>query len=490
MSGHEQETGEVTTPMISRRNVLFSSIAGFFGGAMSRGAEAQAQQPSTGKSKRTLAPARSDGARAPVMVPNGAKLPWKMENGVKVFHLIAEPVKREFAPGLIVNCLGYNGMTPGPMIEAYEGDRVRIYVTNKLPEGTSVHWHGVIVPSGMDGVSGLSQPKIKPGETFAYEFTLKQTGTVMYHPHFDEMVQIAMGMQGFFVIHPRDANVRRVDRDFAIFLNEWFIKPGTATPDPTVMLDFNVFTFNSKVFPATEPLPVRLGDRVRIRLANLSMDSHPIHIHGHKFYVTGTDAGPIPQSAWVPENSVNVPVGTTRDIEWVADNPGDWAFHCHKSHHVMNQMGHDLPNLLGVDTGTVPEQLNELVPGTMVMGQTGMGDMAEHQIEAEIPRNSIPMRGGIGPYGPIEMGGMFTVIKVREGLTGYEDPGWYKPPRGTTAWLVPSMSAPSPQPAENPHAGHGGASAALSYTCPMHAEVVTDVAGTCPKCGMALVVKR
>ena len=468
--------------MISRRNVLFSSIAGLVGGTLFRTgrAEAQTQRPSA-----DLPRARAGGGRAPVMVPNGAKLPWKMENGVKVFHLIAEPVKREFAPGLVVNCFGYNGVTPGPMIEAFEGDRVRIYVTNRLPEGTSVHWHGMILPSGMDGVSGLSQPKIKPGETFAYEFTLRQTGTLMYHPHFDEMVQIAMGMGGFFVIHPRDPEVRRVDRDFAIFLHEWFIKPGTATPDPTVMLDFNVFTFNSKVFPATEHLPVRLGDRVRIRLGNLSMDSHPIHIHGHKFWVSGTDAGPIPQSGWWPENSVNVPVGTTRDIEWHADNPGDWAFHCHKSHHVMNQMGHDLPNLLGVDTGPVGEKVEALVPGTMLMGQTGMGDMAEHQME--IPRNSIPMRGGVGPYGPIDMGGMFTVIKVREGLTGYEDPGWYKPPAGTTAWPVPEMSvAPAVIPlSDDPHAAHRQSEAAV-YTCPMHPEIRSDVPGTCPKCGMRL----
>jgi hypothetical protein len=304
----------------------------------------------------------------------------------------------------------------------------------------------------MDGVSGLTQPKIAPGETFVYEYTLKQTGTLMYHPHFDEMIQIAMGMQGFFIIHPRDEAVRRVDRDFAIFLNEWFIKPGTATPDPTVMIDFNVFTMNSRVFPATTPMLVRTGDRVRIRLANLSMDSHPIHIHGHKFYSTGTDAGPIAPSAWIAETTVNVPVGSTRDIEWVADNPGDWAFHCHKTHHVMNQMGHDLPNLFGVDTGTVPQKLSELVPGAMVMGQTGMGEMSEHQMSK--PRNSIPMQGGVGPYGVIDMGGMFTIIKVRDDYNGGPDPGWYRAPRGTVAWKASGVSTASrPQP-ETPHGRH------------------------------------
>ncbi len=360
-----------------------------------------------------------------------------MDGGVKVFHLIAGPVKREFTPGFIVDAWGYNGVTPGPTIEAFEGDHVRILVENRLPEPTSVHWHGFILPNGMDGVSGLNQPKIAPGETFAYEFPLKQTGTLMYHPHFDEMVQIAIGMHGFFIVHPRDEAEHRVDRDFAIFLNEWFIKPGTSKPDPTVMLDFNVFTFNSRVFPGTDPLLIKRRDRVRIRLANLSMDSHPIHIHGHRFFVTGTDAGPVQQSAWLPENSVNVPVGATRDIEFYADNPGDWAFHCHKTHHTMNQMGHGLPNLLGVDTSGAEARANAVIPNTMVMGSTGMGDMAEMLGMMPVPRNSVPMRGGQGPFGQIDMGGMFTIIKIREELPANgADPGWYDNPRGTVAHRV------------------------------------------------------
>jgi len=424
--------------MFSRRKLLLSSLAGLL---VARRGDAQHEHhmPQPQPQRQPLTPNPSPRKRGEgqsrVITPNGASLPYKLENGVKVFHLIAEPVKREFADGLTVNCYGYNGMTPGPTIEANEGDRVRILVTNKLPEGTSIHWHGFILPNGMDGVTGLTQPKIEPGETYAYEFTLKQSGTLMYHPHFDEMIQIAMGMQGFFVVHPKNST-RRIDRDFAIFLNEWAIKPGTATPDPTVMLDFNVFTFNSRVFPATDPLLVRTGDRVRIRLANLSMNSHPIHIHGHKFYVTGTDAGPIQQSAWIAENTVNVPVGATRDIEFVADNPGDWALHCHKTHHTMNQMGHGLPNLLGVDASNAQQRLNELAPGTMVMGTTGMGDMGEHMQAMGVPRNSIPMMGGPGPYGTIDMGGMFTVVKIRDRIDYNKDPGWYEQPRGTRAWKV------------------------------------------------------
>lgn len=438
---------------ITRRDALFSSAVAAIGGMLT-GRKSEAQTRNTTNRDRVGTFARRTNGRAPVITPNGASLPYRMVDGVKEFHLTAEPVKREFVDGFTVNCWGYNGMTPGPTIEAVEGDRVRILVTNKLPEGTSVHWHGFILPNGMDGVSGLNQPKIAPGETYAYEFTLKQTGTLMYHPHFDEMVQIALGMHGFFIIHPRDTAERRVDRDFAIFLNEWFIKPGTFTPDPTVMLDFNTFTFNSRVFPGTDPLLVRTGDRVRIRIANLSMDSHPIHFHGHKFWVTGTDAGPIPQSAWTPENTVNVPVGATREIEFVANNPGDWALHCHKSHHVMNQMGHDLPNLLGIDPTSTQQRLDALTPGTMVMGATGMGDMAEHQQMMAVPRNSIPMRGGAGPYGPIDMGGMFTILKIRDDMNYDRDPGWYPQPKGTSAWRVDSMSTtPAQQPMS--HEGHG-----------------------------------
>lgn len=370
----------------------------------------------------------------PVITPNGSTLPWTMKNGVKEFHLIAEPVEREFAPGMTVKCWGYNGQTPGPTIEAVEGDRVRMLVTNRLPEHTTIHWHGILLPNGMDGVGGLNQPHIKPGETYAYEFTLRQHGTFMYHPHADEMVQMAVGMMGMFVVHPRQSDEPSVDRDFAIMLHEWAVHPGTYRPDPAVMLDFNMFTFNSRVFPGIAPLIVKTGDRVRIRLGNLSMDEHPIHIHGHNFWVTGTDGGKIPPSARWPETTVLVPVGATRDIEFVADNPGDWAFHCHKSHHTMNAMGHDLPNLLGVNQEGVEDKIRELLPGYMAMGEKGMAEHAEHAEHMAGPKNTLPMMMGKGPFGNIEMGGMFTVIKIRDELKSYdEDPGWYRHPPGTIA---------------------------------------------------------
>ena len=405
--------------MITRRTLVSgaSFLAGGLGLLRAKRAEAQ-----------DAAPPR--GPYTPVVTLNGSTLPYTMNNGVKEFRLVAEPVKREFAPGMIVDCWGYNGQTPGPTIEVVEGDRVRFFVTNKLPERTTVHWHGAILPNGMDGVAGLVQPHIQPGETYVYEFTLRQHGTLMYHPHSDEMVQMALGMMGFLIVHPKAAE--RVDRDFAIMLHEWFIAPGTSRPNPMIMLDFNTFTFNSRVWPGTAPLIVKKGDRVRVRLGNLSMDNHPIHLHGHRFQVTGTDAGPVPASARFYENTVDVPVGSTRDFEFTADYLGDWAFHCHKSHHTMNAMSHDVPNMIGVVPGKSEAKIQQVLPSYMTMGHTGMGNM----MDMGRPRNTLPMMAGKGPFGEIEMGGMFTVLKVRAGLTNYDDPGWYAQPEGTVARKV------------------------------------------------------
>jgi FtsP/CotA-like multicopper oxidase with cupredoxin domain len=388
-------------------------------------------------SARTEVPAPpADGAYRPVVTPNGRSLPWRWKDGVKEFQLVAEPVVREFAPGMVVNCWGYNGQTPGPTIEAVEGDRVRIYVTNKLPEWTVVHWHGIRLPNGMDGVGGLTQPHIPPGRTGVYEFTLRDSGTFMYHPHADEMVQMAMGLMGFLIVHPKNPSERAVDRDFCIMLHAWDVRPGTATPVVTTMLDFNMWTFNSRVWPGTEALAVRLGDRLRIRIANLSMTSHPIHLHGHHFRQVATDGGWIPESGQWPMTSMNVPVGSTAVLEVVADAPGDWAIHCHKTHHTMNAMGHDVPTLIGVDQRGLETKLTPLLPEYMAMGSGGMADMAHMQ--APLPPNTLPMMTGTGPFGPIEMGGMFTIVKVREVLApgDYQDPGWYAHPKGTVSYLL------------------------------------------------------
>ena len=362
----------------------------------------------------------------PVEVPNGDKLPFKVVDGWKELHLVAEPVEHEVAPGMIIHAWGYNGRTPGPVIELVDGDKVRIRVTNKLPERTSVHWHGIFLPNGMDGVAGLNQPHIEPGETYVYEFVLRQHGVFMYHPHSDEMVQMALGMMGMIVVHPKVPE--QVDRHFVYMVHEMFVEPGTARPNPMVMNDFNLFTLNGRAYPGTAPLVVRTNQRVRISIGNLSMDSHPIHLHGFAFEEVGTEGGTIPKSARWPTTTTNVPVGATRTIEFVADAPGDWALHCHKSHHTMNPMGHDVPNMLGVKQGKLEGKVKKVLPDYMAMGEKGMGGMV-----MGAPKNTLPMMTGKGPFGPIEMGGMFTVFKVRDGITSYGDPGWYAHPVGTVA---------------------------------------------------------
>ncbi len=258
-----------------------------------------------------------------------------MDNSVKVFHLVAEPVKREIIPGKVVNLWGYNGCAPGPTIQAKQGDRVRIIVDNHLPEATSMHWHGFDIPFDMDGSPGLSQDAIPPGGRYSYEFTLQQEGTYFYHSHM--AMQEMLGMIGAFIMHPKEPYDPPVDKDFAIILQEYAILPNNPTPN-TMNMEFNWLTFNGKSGPATTPLIVRLGDRVRLRLINLGMDHHPIHMHGHQFVVTGTEGGRQPKTTWGPNNTVLVGVAQARAVEFVANNPGNWMLHCHMPHHMMNQM--------------------------------------------------------------------------------------------------------------------------------------------------------
>ena len=423
--------------MMTRRQFLVGSGAAVVSAALvSRVQAASLPEAPTRSKAMTQPPLVPPNGRPyqPVVTLNGWTLPWRMKGGWKEFHLIAEPVKREIAPGMVANLWGYNGQSPGPTIECVEGDKVRIFVTNKLPEHTTIHWHGVLLPNGMDGVGGLTQPQIPAGKTYVYEFVMKHSGTFMYHPHADEMVQMAMGMMGFIVVHPKDPGRHRVDRDFVFLINAFDIDPGSYTPRVNTMLDFNLWCWNSRVFPGIDPLVVRKDDRVRIRMGNLTMTNHPIHIHGHNFSVTCTDGGWVQKSAQWPETTVDMPIGALRAIEFVADAPGDWAFHCHKSHHVMNAMGHGVPTMIGVDQRGVAEKINELLPDYMVMGERGMAEMGG--MEMPLPDNTLPMMTGQGPFGPLEMGGMFTVVKIREGLArgDYKDPGWYKHPKGSAAY--------------------------------------------------------
>lgn len=309
--------------------------------------------------KLSTPPPLMDKQMGRIITPNVPPLGYEIDKKVKVFTLIAQPVEhyildgepphgsiwdkvnkaKGMMPGMYlpkkIKGWGFNGSLPGPTIEAYEGDRVRIIVKNELPEPTSIHWHGLEVPNEMDGAGGLTQKPIMPKEIFVYEFTLYQNGTFMYHSGFNEKKQVGMGLGGIFVIHPRK-NKSKIDKDFAILLQEWHLLPGNENPDIT-STDPNWFTFNAKSAPSTEILTVNQGDRVKIRFANLSnQNAHPIHIHGFTWKVVGTEGGPIPKSAQCPGNTVNVPSGTVRDVEFTAWNPGYWHLHCHKLHHTVN----------------------------------------------------------------------------------------------------------------------------------------------------------
>jgi len=453
---------------MDRRHFFSGAFAGAAATAVSRVALAAVPEAASQSSAATAAPLAPPNGRPydPVVTLNGWTLPWRMKGGVKEFHLVAEPVVREMAPGFKVNMWGYNGQSPGPTIEVVEGDRVRIFVTNRLPEHTTVHWHGQRLPNGMDGVGGITQPHIPPGKTFVYEFTARRPGTFMYHPHADEMVQMAMGMMGFWVTHPKDRadpRIARVQRDFCFLLGSFDVEPGSATPKVNTMTDFNTWAFNSRVFPAIDNLCVRQGDRVRIRVGNLTMTNHPIHLHGHEFEVTGTDGGPVPPGARWPEVTTDVAVGQMRQIEFVADEEGDWALHCHKSHHTMGPMGHDVPTMIGVDHAGIGEKIRKLVPDYMVMGERGMAEMGS--MEMPLPDNTLPMMTGQGPFGPAEMGGMFTLLKVRrgQGPNDYRDPGWFRHPGGTVA----REAAGAPPPAQRaPDAAGNQAAPAASVRKP------------------------
>jgi FtsP/CotA-like multicopper oxidase with cupredoxin domain len=450
--------------MISRRH--FISGAGAVAAAVSAesvraAALARLPDPVIQTSPNTQAPLEPPNGRPyrPVVTLNGWTLPWRMNQGVKEFHLVAEPVVREMAPGFKAHLWGYNGQSPGPTIEVVEGDRVRVFVTNQLPEVTSVHWHGQRLPNGMDGVSGLTQPPIAPGKTMVYEFVARRPGTFMYHPHADEMVQMAMGLMGLWITHPKGHHplIDPVDRDFCFLLNAYDIEPGSYTPKVMTMLDFNLWTWNSRIFPGIDPLVVRQNDRVRLRVGNLTMTNHPIHLHGHEFVVSGTDGGPTPRGSRWPEVTVDVAVGQMRQMDFVADEPGDWAFHCHKSHHTMNAMGHNVPTVIGVDQRPVLKKIQNLIPDYMIMGDRGMHDMTE--MEMPLPDNTAPMMAGEGPFGPVGMGGMFSVLKVRPNQApgDYRDPGWYAHPKGTQAYEwgaapVPVKRQPTVPGADTPAA--------------------------------------
>jgi FtsP/CotA-like multicopper oxidase with cupredoxin domain len=290
--------------------------------------QAHAEHPAHPIEKNSL-------AVPPMVTPDVPDLPYEMDGTVKVFKLTAELVKRKIAPFKTVDVWGYNGSCPGPTIQIQQGDRVRVIFENHLPESTTVHWHGLEIPVEQDGVPWISQQPVAPGEKYVYEFTVHQEGTFFYHSH--GAMQEMLGMLGFFIAHPEKPYRPHADHDFGIILQEWAVLPSNTVPNSAGM-EFNWLTFNGASAPAITPMIARLGSRVRLRIVNLGMDHHPIHLHGNQFVQTGTEGGRAPESSWYPMNTVLVGVAQARVIEFDARYPGAWMLHCHLPHHMMNNM--------------------------------------------------------------------------------------------------------------------------------------------------------
>jgi manganese oxidase len=317
----------------SRRNFFQDAMlfgAGLFG--LSARLNATSEQAPT-NTRRDKNPPPAPAVR--MISPDIPDLPYELDGATKVFRLKPMPMKLKIAPFKTIDAWGYNSSCPGPTIQVTQGDRVRIIVENALPESTSLHWHGLEVPIEQDGVPFISQKPIAPGETYTYEFTVHQEGTFFYHAH--SAMQEMIGLIGMFIAHPATPYTPHADHDFGIVLQEWAVLPNNSVPN-TASMEFNWLTFNGRSAPATTPLVVRLGSRVRLRFVNLGMDHHPIHLHGHQFVITGTEGGRAPESTWYRTNTVLVGVAQAKVVEFEAKYPGAWMIHCHLPHHMMNSM--------------------------------------------------------------------------------------------------------------------------------------------------------
>ncbi len=266
---------------------------------------------------------------------------------VKEFTLTAEPIAWEYASGKTITAWAYNGQIPGPKVHVKEGDKVRVKLVNKLPKATTVHWHGINVPYTMDGVPGVSQEAVKPGETFIYEFTATPAGTHFYHTHgsahSDEAQQMDMGLSGVFIVEP--ANYQKPDKEFTLVLDDWQKNGNDFNMGMMDMgmnhntMNYNLFTINGLSAPDAKPLDVKQGDKVRIRLINASSSTtHPMHLHGHQFTVVAEDGNELPPAQQRTRNTITLNPGETYDVEVTANNPGVWAFHCHELHHAGSGM--------------------------------------------------------------------------------------------------------------------------------------------------------
>ncbi|BDI20769.1 hypothetical protein ANSO36C_65710 (plasmid) [Nostoc cf. commune SO-36] len=276
---------------------------------------------------------------APVDARGDETLTPKLENGVKVFNLDVSLIKWNILPNVQVAAYAFNRQVPGPRIRVTEGDRIRIVVKNNLPEPTTVHWHGMILPNNMDGPADVTQKPIAPGASYIYEFTVKQAGTYFYHSHKDVDRQQTLGMYGALIIDPKNKpKTPAYDQDFVVQLQEWTVKQGYTFPAmPMEGLMPNFFTINGKAYPSTETINAKIGQKIRFRfIGSNNAFIHPMHIHGGPFKIIETDGNPLPAVAQIEKDTINVAPGERYDVIWTAREKGKWLLHCHIAHHATN----------------------------------------------------------------------------------------------------------------------------------------------------------
>ena len=297
--------------------------------------------------------------RAPLEVQGDRTLRPDVIDGVKVFRLEASIIEWTILDGQPMAAYAFNRQVPGPRIHVKEGDRLRLEVTNNLPETTAVHWHGLILPNEMDGASEITQPPIEPGETYTYEFTARQAGMFFYHTHDEPDRQQALGLYGALQIDPKDGRSYGADKELVIQLQEWLEREGYTYPAmPMEGALPNFFTINGKSYPDTPTLRMKVGEKLLVRfIGTHNSFIHPMHIHGGPFEIVETDGYPVPRAARLTKDTVNVGPGERYDVIWKAERPGKWLLHCHIAHHMTNdnveqEGGGGLMMIIDVDDGS------------------------------------------------------------------------------------------------------------------------------------------
>jgi FtsP/CotA-like multicopper oxidase with cupredoxin domain len=276
---------------------------------------------------------------APANAQGDRELAPRIENEVKVFELETSVIRWNILPNVQVEAYSFNSQIPGPRIRVTEGDRVRIHVRNNLPETTTVHWHGLILPNQMDGPAEITQEPIPSGGEYTYEFTTQQSGTYFYHTHDHADRQQALGLYGGLIIDPKATPTEpHADKEYVIQLQEWLQREGLTYP--AMLMEGalpNYFTINGKSYPSTETVKMKVGETIKLRFIGSNNNFvHPMHVHGGPFTVVALDGQTLKESARYEADTVNVGPGQRYDVIWPARRPGKWLVHCHIPHHTTN----------------------------------------------------------------------------------------------------------------------------------------------------------